>query len=98
MEGSWDAFKDSIEKSKEYHKRYHTAISNPMRRKILKLVSEGKSVEEIRNSLDLSPSQLEYHLHFLEHGFCIKRDGDRIKLTKEGEIIYYVDSGNKELG
>jgi predicted transcriptional regulator len=91
MEDKWKEYSKSLEKSREYHKRYHLAVSNPLRRKILKLISEGKKEGEIRDELNLSERELEFHLKFLEHGFCIERDGDNIQLTKEGEIIFYVD-------
>ncbi|AGK61685.1 hypothetical protein Asulf_01714 [Archaeoglobus sulfaticallidus PM70-1] len=90
-EGSWKEYSTSLEKSKEYHRRYHIAVSSPLRRKILKLIAEGKNKQEIAKSLGLSEKNLDYHLKILEHGFCIKINGDRISLTKEGEIIYYVD-------
>lgn len=87
---------DSLEKNEEYHKRYHIAVSNPLRRKILRLIAEGLSKNEICEKLNLTIPQLEYHLRFLEHGFCIRKEGDALKLTKEGEIIYYLDDEVKE--
>jgi|Deesub1362B_J571_1020462.scaffolds.fasta_scaffold00034_42 DNA-binding transcriptional ArsR family regulator len=96
-EESWSKFKDSLEKNEEYHRRYHAAVSNPLRRKILGLVAEGCSKDEICKTLSITESQLEYHIRFLEHGFCIKKEGDFFRLTKEGKIIYYLDvnSNNK---
>jgi len=90
-EESWSKYRDSLEKNEEYHRRYHAAVSNPLRRKILALIAEGLDRSGILKELNLTESQLEYHLRFLEHGFCIKRDGSSIKLTKEGEIVYYLD-------
>lgn len=37
----------TIEEAEEYHKRYNYAITNPIRRKILRLIDEGKNEEEI---------------------------------------------------
>lgn len=90
MRESWSKFSESIEKSKEYHKRYHIAVNNKTRRKILKLIREGKSVDEIERILGLERGELEYHLKILEWGFCIVRNGGKIELTKEGEVVDYL--------
>ncbi|MBO8182346.1 MAG: helix-turn-helix transcriptional regulator [Archaeoglobus sp.] len=89
-EESWSKFMDSLEKNEEYHRRYHAAVANPVRRKILSLIAKGLNKSEIMDELKLSEQQLDYHLRLLEHGFCIKRDGDSFKLTKEGEIVHYL--------
>jgi len=86
----WDEFSDSIEKSRVYHERYHKAVANPVRKKILKMISEGKSEEDIMSELRINRKELNYHLKILEWGFCIERDGDGWKITKEGEIIDYL--------
>ena len=94
-EESWSKFKDSLEGNEEYHKRYHAAVSNPVRKKILSLIAKGLGKSEILEELKLSESQLEYHLRFLEHGFCIKREGDKLRLTKEGEVVFFLDRKEK---
>lgn len=91
MKESWSKHSDTLEKSREYHKRYQIAVSNPLRRKILKLVKEGKSKEEIRNALGLDERQLEYHLKILEWGYCIDRSEGRLEITKEGLVVDYLD-------
>jgi|Deesub1362A_J573_1020465.scaffolds.fasta_scaffold00263_11 predicted transcriptional regulator len=88
---SWSQYSGTLEKSKEYHNRYHIAVSSPVRRKILKLIAEGRSEEEILEILKLSKKQLDYHLEILEWGFCIHREGNRWVVTKEGEIIHYLE-------
>ncbi|WP_290902491.1 helix-turn-helix domain-containing protein [Ferroglobus sp.] len=90
MKESWSEFSGSVEKSREYHKRYHIAVNNKLRRKILKLIKEGKSYEEILKELGISKEDFEYHLKILEWGFCIVRRGDRLELTKEGEVVEYI--------
>ncbi len=77
----------TLEESEEYHKRYNYAITNSTRRRILRLIDEGKTEEEIMSALSLSEQQLNYHLKILEWGFCIERKGDRWVITKEGKII-----------
>ena len=77
----------TLEEAEEYHKRYNYAITNPIRRKIMRLIDEGKGEEEIASEIGLSEKQLRYHLSILEWGFCIEKKGNRWILTKEGRII-----------
>ncbi|WP_290597385.1 MULTISPECIES: winged helix-turn-helix domain-containing protein [unclassified Archaeoglobus] len=86
----WEEFSGSIEKSRIYHERYHKAVSNPVRKSILKMIAEGKNEEEIVEKLGISKKELEYHLRMLEWGFCIERTEEGWKITKEGEIIDYL--------
>jgi len=88
---SWSQYSDTLEKSREYHSRYHTAVSSPVRRKILKLIAEGRGEDEIVEELKLSRKQLDYHLKILEWGFCIQREGDRWIVTREGEVVHYLE-------
>jgi predicted transcriptional regulator len=90
MEESWSRFNKTLEENALYHKRYHAAISNPVRRKILMLIAKGCTEAEIVEKLNLSNKKLDYHLRVLEHGFCIKREGESFRLTKEGELIYHL--------
>ncbi len=87
---SWEKYSGSIESSRVYHERYHKAVSNPKRKKILKLISEGKNEEEILKELGISKKELEYHLKILEWGFCIEKKDGKFVLTKEGEIVDYL--------
>ena len=91
MKESWSKYSDSIEKSREYHKRYQIAVNNPVRRRILKLLLEGKKLNTIKRELNLSDSELEYHLKILEWGFCIERDGEEVRVTKEGMVVDYLE-------
>ncbi len=91
MKESWSKYQGSIEKSREYHKRYQIAVNNPLRRKILKLISKGKGLNKIKDELKLSDKELEYHLKILEWGFCIERKGDKVVLTKEGEVVKFIE-------
>ncbi len=78
---------ESLEEAEEYHKRYNYAVTNQIRRQILRLLDEGKSEEEIMHSLSLTEKQLEYHLRILEWGFCIERSGDKWVVTDAGRIV-----------
>ena len=91
MKEKWSEYSKSIEKSREYHKRYQIAINSPLRRKILKMLREGKDLSQIKEEIKLKDDDLEYHLQILEWGFCIDRDGERIEVTKEGEIVDHIE-------
>ncbi len=91
MKESWSEYSSSIEKSREYHKRYQIALNSPLRRRILKMLREGKDLDEIKKETELNEKDLEYHLQILEWGFCIDRSGKRIEVTKEGEIIDHIE-------
>jgi len=75
MKESWSEYSDSIEKSRE----------------VLKLLLKGKKLNTIKYELNLSDSQLEYHLKILEWGFCIERKGGDIKVTKEGTVVKFLE-------
>ncbi|MBO8183357.1 MAG: winged helix-turn-helix transcriptional regulator [Archaeoglobus sp.] len=77
----------TLEESGEYHRRYSYAVKNATRRKILRLIDEGKLDGEIRWELGLNESQLNYHLKILEWGFCIERKNGRWVITEEGKIV-----------
>jgi len=51
-------FSDTIEKNKEFHERYHKAVNHPIRKKILKMLKEGKNYDEIMNKLNLNEKTL----------------------------------------
>jgi len=77
----------TLEEAESYHKRYNYAITNATRRKILKLIDEGKDEKEIMETLCLTKKQLDYHIKILEWGFCIEKVGKGWVVTKEGRII-----------
>ena len=86
----------TIEESREYHKQYLRAISNPLRRKILRAIKEGCSTfEDLQSSTRLNIKTLDWHLNILERGFCIEKydKGGKIvyKLTQEGKVIDYLE-------
>ncbi|MCS7130261.1 MAG: helix-turn-helix domain-containing protein [Archaeoglobaceae archaeon] len=87
---SWEEYSGSIEKSKEYHERYHKAVSHPIRKEILKLILKGLNEEEIARILKLSRAELEYHLQVLIQGFCIKRVDGKLVVTQEGMVVEFL--------
>ena len=92
---SWSKYKHSIKSSVEYHSRYHKAINNPVRRKILEFLLKGDHTsEEIASSLEIEHRQILFHLEMLEAGFCVekiqKNEKSVYRLTKEGELIKFL--------
>lgn len=87
---------ESLEETKDFHRRYLRAVNNPLRRKILKTLKEmDTTTESLSTRMGLETGQLEWHLSILEHGFCVEkevRDGRTFyKLTQEGRVVDYVE-------
>ena len=87
---------ESLEETKDFHRRYLRAVNNPLRRKILKaLKKKDATTENLSTRMGLETSLLEWHLSLLEHGFCVEkevRDGKIFyKLTQEGRVVDYVE-------
>ena len=77
----------TLKEAEEYHKRYNYAVTNRIRRSIIRLLDQGKSEQEIMKELNLTEKQLEYHLKILEWGFCVEKRDNRWVVTKEGKIV-----------
>jgi DNA-binding transcriptional ArsR family regulator len=87
---------DSIELTRLYHERYLRAMSNPLRRKILRVLKEGPaSLEDLSSKTEMKDEVLEWHLNILEHGHCIEKEttsGKLIyRLTQEGRVVDYME-------
>jgi len=87
---------DSMEDTKERHRRYLRAINSPVRRSILRAMKEGhKTVEALSSATGIDPKSLDWHVRLLEYGFCVERrqgkDGAVFELTKEGLVVDYMD-------
>ena len=86
----------TMEETKEYHTRYLRAINNPLRRKILRTLKDGKAeVGDLASALGLDERALSWHMDVLVHGFCVEKeekDGVTVyKITDEGKVVDYVD-------
>jgi predicted transcriptional regulator len=86
----------SIEENRRYHRHYFLAVNNPIRRRILRAIKEGyKTVDAIKNETGFEVQNLEWHLKYLKHYLCIEKKNingkQEYKLTKEGEIINYLE-------
>ncbi|MFC1802487.1 ArsR family transcriptional regulator [Thermoproteota archaeon] len=87
---------DSMEETKDRHKRYLRAVNNPIRRKILRAMEKGHNTAEsicIVTKLDLKT--LDWHLKILIDGFCVKKENlegiEKYILTQEGRVVDFLD-------
>ena len=92
MSESWSKHSQSLDASREYHRRYFVAVSNAVRKEILeKLAERPSTAEELSQKLGLPIDTINYHLQILEWGFCVTKDDQgRYTLTKEGRVIDYL--------
>jgi len=87
---------DSMEETKERHRRYLRAVNNPIRRKILRSIEKGNiNIAAINEDTGTDEKTLSWHLRILEDGFCVERttngDKEEYKLTQEGLVVDYLD-------
>ncbi len=87
---------ETMEETKDRHRRYMRAIQHPIRRDIIRAMERGlATLEEFEEELGIEAKVLGWHLKTLEHGFCVERigegDGLRFALAKEGKIVGYLD-------
>jgi len=86
---------DSMEETKERHRRYLRAINNPIRRKIIHSIVNGNdSLKSISEETGIDEKTLDWHIKILIDGFCIeKTEGDHAKfiLTQEALVVDYLD-------
>ncbi len=93
--------KRSMEEEKEYHRRYLRAINHPVRKQILSVLKEeNMTAKQLASRLGIDINRLSWHLDFLEYGYCIThkcKGGDIVfLLTKEGEVINYLEGCKQE--
>jgi DNA-binding transcriptional ArsR family regulator len=91
---------DTMEDTKDRHRRYMRAIQHPVRRDILRAMERGLATpDELSKELGIEAKVLDWHLRTLEHGFCVERQGEgdslRFTLANEGKIVGYLDRKDK---
>jgi predicted ArsR family transcriptional regulator len=87
---------ESIESTRLYHELYLRAVSNPLRRKILRVLKEGSAtIEELSSKIGIENEALKWHLDTLEHGFCVEKENTNgkwlYKLTQEGRVVDFLE-------
>ena len=86
----------SVDETRQYHQWYFRAISNPLRRKILRALKDGhETIEDLQSNTKLNAKTLKWHLNILEHGFCVEKtttEGKPVyRLTQEGRVVDYLE-------
>lgn len=71
-------------------------MNNPLRRKILRVLNDGKtSFEDLSTKTGLDKYALEWHLSVLEKGFCVEKESHEGKLffwlTQEGKVVNFIE-------
>lgn len=87
---------DSMEETKERHRRYLRAINNPIRRDILRSLKDGNDViETISEDTGIDEKSVGWHIRVLIDGFCVEevveKDETTYILTQEGLVVDYLD-------
>jgi DNA-binding transcriptional ArsR family regulator len=84
---------DTMEDTKERHRRYIRAVNHPLRRRILKAIKEGyDTMQSLEESLHVDAKTLDWHLRLLEYGYCVERiDDTRFTLTQDGLVVDHVE-------
>ena len=70
-------------------------MNNPLRRKILRVLNNGKtSFEDLATKTGLDKFALEWHLSVLEKGFCVEKERHEgtlfFMLTQEGKVVNFM--------
>lgn len=87
---------DSMEETKERHRRYLRAINSPVRRGILRALKEGNNtLGALAEATGLDAKTLDWHMKLLEYGYCVESrstpEGAIYVLTREGEVVDFMD-------
>ncbi|MBD3206755.1 helix-turn-helix domain-containing protein [Candidatus Bathyarchaeota archaeon] len=87
---------NSLEETKERHKRYLRAMSNPIRRKIIRSIREGSNtIKKLEKQLEMNPKTLSWHIKILEDGYCLDKyffnEVEHYKVTEEGDVVDYIE-------
>jgi len=86
----------TMEETKKRHVRYLRAINSPVRRLILRALKERPAtIEVLKEKTHIDEKAIAWHLSILEYGYCVEKEveGNTVlyKLTKEGQVVDYVD-------
>ena len=86
---------NSEEETRIYHQRYLRAMNSPLRRKIMRVLNNGKtSFEDLVIKTGMDKVALEWHLSVLESGFCIEKEEVEdilfFWLTQEGKVVNFM--------
>jgi len=85
-----------MEETKELHIRYLRAISNPVRREILRILkTQPTTITDLQTKTRIDTKNLKWHLDILEWADCVVKDSTNLEikysLTQYGKVVDYVD-------
>ena len=86
---------DSMEETKERHRRYLRAVNNPIRRDILRsMQKKNNTLESISVDTGLDQKTVGWHISVLIDGFCVEKSIEsesKYVLTDEGLVVDFLD-------
>ncbi len=86
---------DSMEETKDRHRRYLRAVNNPIRRNIFRSLKDGNDeIASISGDTGIDEKTVGWHIRVLIDGFCVEAsetDETRYILTQEGLVVDYLD-------
>jgi len=83
---------DTLEETRDWHRRYLRAINNPLRRKILRSLKDGHDdTASISEDTGIDEKTVDWHIRVLIDGFCVEENGNKYILTQEGLVVDYLD-------
>jgi hypothetical protein len=101
---SIEEFSKTIEGTNYYHSLYMKAVSHPIRRRILKIIFNQKSIEYhkllsilIKERIISDEEVLKYNLNYLIKALCIKEvtnnhNGEKYyMITQSGEVVDFLE-------
>ena len=72
------------------------AVNNPIRKRMLEMVLEGKTREKdlidklVAEGMIPDGSHFKYHMSFLLKAECVAKNGDNYEITKAGEVVKFM--------
>ena len=83
---------ETLEETRDWHRRYLRAVNNPLRRKILRSLKDGnEDIQSISEDTGIDSKTVGWHIRVLIDGFCVEEDGNNYVLTQEGLVVDYLD-------
>jgi DNA-binding transcriptional ArsR family regulator len=87
---------NSMEETKDRHKKYLRAINNPIRRNIIRAIREKyNTIHDLENHLKIDSNTLKWHLNILKDGYCLEvktvNGVEHFIVTEEGNVVDFVE-------
>ncbi len=83
---------DTLEETRDRHRRYLRAINNPARRTVLRSLKDGNdTTASISADTGIDEKTVGWHIKVLMDGFCVEENGATYTLTQEGLVVDYMD-------